>query len=71
MKKSDPTKEYLRYTSLGFEVLASILLFVGLGYKLDQWLETEQPWFLLGCSLMGCGVAMYLLISRFTQKPKK
>jgi ATP synthase protein I len=54
--------EYIRYAGLGFEILACILLFAGAGYGLDQWLATEKPWFLLGLSLVGCGVAIYLMI---------
>ena len=60
--------EYLRYAGLGFEILACILLFAGLGYKADQWAGTEKPWFLLGLTLLGCGVAMYLMIRRFMPK---
>ncbi|RMG27858.1 MAG: AtpZ/AtpI family protein [Bacteroidetes bacterium] len=67
-KKNNPLKEYLRYSSLGFEVLACILLFAGAGYGLDQWLETEKPWFLLFFSLLGCAAAIYLLVRGFTKK---
>ena len=70
-KKSNPTKEYLRYAGLGFEVLACILLFAGGGYALDNWLGNEQPWFLLFLSLLGCGMAMYLLIRAFNKMGKK
>ena len=64
-KKKRPNNEYLKYTGLGFEFLACILLFVGAGYGLDQWLETEQPWFLMSLSLAGCGIALYLLVRKF------
>ncbi|MEO1450069.1 MAG: AtpZ/AtpI family protein [Bacteroidota bacterium] len=59
---------YLRYAGLGFEVLACILVFVGIGYGLDRWQETEKPWFTLGFSLFGCVAAMYLLIRGFSKK---
>lgn len=69
MKKNNhPFKEYLRYSTLGFELLVVILLFVGIGYGLDHWLETQKPWFLLACSLLGCALAMYFLIRAFTKK---
>jgi len=70
LKKSNPAKEYLKYSSLGLEVLASILIFVGLGYGLDKWLATEKPWFLLFCSLFGCFLAIYLLVRRFSDQQK-
>jgi F0F1-type ATP synthase assembly protein I len=42
---SDPKKRWLenyaRYSSIGFQMLAIILLGVFAGYKLDQWLHTK------------------------------
>ncbi len=58
-----PINEYVKYTSIGFEVLAYILIFVGGGYYLDKWLDTN-PWFTLSLSLLGCGVAMYVIIKK-------
>lgn len=55
----------MKYAGLGFEFLACILLFVGAGYGLDQWMETDQPWFMMVLSLVGCGIALYLLVSKF------
>ena len=62
--KKKPTNNYMKYTSLGFEFLACILLFVGIGYGLDSWVETERPWFMLVFSLLGCGAAIYLLVRK-------
>jgi len=64
-KKSDksPGQEYIKYTGLGFEILAYILLFVGMGYGLDKWLDTK-PWFTLFLSLFGCGAAMYQIVKK-------
>jgi ATP synthase protein I len=63
-----PTHEYIRYAGLGFEILACILLFAAVGYGLDQWLETDKPWFLLTLSLVGCAVAIYLMIRQLGKK---
>lgn len=63
--KKSPLKDYVKYTGLGFEILACILLFVGAGYGLDKWLETEKPWFMLGLSVLGCVMAIYLAIRNF------
>ncbi|MDX2249914.1 MAG: AtpZ/AtpI family protein [Bacteroidia bacterium] len=60
-----PYKEYLRYTGLGFEILACILLFVAAGYGLDKWIGTEKPWFLLALSIVGCLAAILLAIRNF------
>ncbi len=64
----DPFKEYMRYAGLGFEILACILLFAAAGYGLDQWQETEKPWYLLSLSLLGCAVAIYLMIRALGKK---
>lgn len=70
-KEKSSRNEYLRYTGLGFEILACILLFVGLGYKLDQWQATEKPWFTLSLSLVGCGLAIYLMIRQLNKLNQK
>ena len=59
--------EYIRYAGLGFEILACILLFAAAGYGLDSWQETEKPWFLLLFSLLGCAMAIYLMIRAFNK----
>ena len=70
-KKKRPIPDYLRYTGLGFEFLACILLFVAIGYGLDNWMETEKPWFLLVFSLLGCAAAIYLVVRKFLPPKKK
>ncbi len=70
MPSKKPIPDYLKYTGLGFEVLACILLFAGAGYALDQWLETSRPWFLLALSLLGCALALYLLVRRSGNPPQ-
>ncbi|MEM7654581.1 MAG: AtpZ/AtpI family protein [Bacteroidota bacterium] len=63
-----PINEYLRYTGLGFEILACILVCVGAGYWLDQRLQTEKPWFTLFLSLLGCVAAIVLMIRKLGKK---
>jgi F0F1-type ATP synthase assembly protein I len=55
-------KPYLKYAGLGFEILASMLFCVGIGYWLDQKMETEKPWFVLGFALLGCVIVIYRMI---------
>ncbi len=62
--KKGPIHEYVKYVGLGFEILVSILLFSGIGYFLDKRMATDKPWFLLGFSLLGCVVAIYLMIRK-------
>jgi F0F1-type ATP synthase assembly protein I len=65
----NPLNEYLRYTGLGVEILACILVFAGGGHLLDRRLELGRPWFLLLGAVAGCAAAMYLAVRRFSRKP--
>jgi F0F1-type ATP synthase assembly protein I len=65
MPPKKPIPNYLQYAGLGLEVLVCILLFAGAGHGLDWWLETSKPWFLLVFSLLGCALAIYLLVRNF------
>ncbi len=50
-------KDYLKYASLGFEIIATMLV-TGLGgYFLDKYLDT-RPWFLLAFLLLGCVIVL-------------
>ncbi|WP_409286228.1 AtpZ/AtpI family protein [Pontibacter sp. G13] len=60
--KKNPLRDYIRYAGLGFELLACMLVFIGIGYGLDVWTETEKPWFLLGFALAGSAASIYLLV---------
>lgn len=62
--KGSAFREYMRFTGLGFEILACILLFVAAGYGLDKWVGTEKPWFMLVLSIAGCATAIYLAIRK-------
>lgn len=55
--------DYLRYSSMGFEIVAYVLIFVGIGYGLDRWLDTK-PWFTMTMSILGCGAAMYQTVKK-------
>jgi F0F1-type ATP synthase assembly protein I len=43
---------FIRYTSLGFEMMAIIALGTFLGYKIDQWMENEFKGFTLGLMIL-------------------
>ena len=55
--------DYLRYSTMGFEIVAYVLIFVGIGYGLDKWLQTN-PWFTLVMSIGGIAVAMYQVVRK-------
>jgi F0F1-type ATP synthase assembly protein I len=38
---------FIRYSSLGFEMMTMIVLGTFLGYKIDEWLDNNFKWFTL------------------------
>jgi hypothetical protein len=60
-KKSKPYNTYLKYSSLGIQLLAAIGVFGFLGYKLDQYLEIKFPAFMLLFGFSAFGGMMYQL----------
>ena len=69
----DPSKKQpnaaLKYTGIGFQMLAIIGLGVFGGIKLDQWLHTTNV-FTVILSLLSITSAIYIVIKDFI-KPKK
>lgn len=60
-KKRKPSNDFLKYSSLGIQLVAGIGLAGWLGYKLDEHLELKFPVFLLSFVLLTfCGM-MYQL----------
>ncbi len=46
-KNKNKYDSFIRYSSLAFEMMAMIALGTFLGYKADQWLNTDFKWFTL------------------------
>lgn len=65
-EKLGPSGQYL---GLGLQLAGSVLLYVGLGYFLDRWLDTS-PWLLLTGSLVGM-VAFFVQIVRVVREMNK
>jgi hypothetical protein len=59
---------YMKYASMGTQMLVIIGLGVFAGYKLDKWLELKVPIFTLVLSLLSVAVAIYLSIKDFLKK---
>lgn len=59
---------YARYSSLAFQMMAIMLLFVFAGFKLDEWADLKFPLFKLVLSLAGVVLAIYYAIKDFIQK---
>ncbi|HWB63061.1 MAG TPA: AtpZ/AtpI family protein [Chitinophagales bacterium] len=63
MKKDDNGKGpnlYLKYSGIGFQLAGSVALGVFMGYELDKWLKTKQPYFTMVFALIFLAGGMYL-----------
>jgi len=49
---------FIRYSSLGFEMMAIIGLTTFLGYKIDQWMQNEFKGFTFGLMIISVIVAI-------------
>jgi F0F1-type ATP synthase assembly protein I len=58
-KKVKTYNSYLKYSSLGLQLLGAIGVFGWLGYKLDQYLNIKFPAFTLLFGLSAFGGMMY------------
>ena len=63
-KKADKPKSFLQYTSMSFQMLGTILIFVFAGRWLDHWLELSFPVFTLVFVLLGVFGSMYSFIRK-------
>ena len=61
-KTRQRTNSYVRYSSLAFQMLGTILLFTYAGYKLDEWQQNKVPVWTLILSLLSIGGSLYMFI---------
>jgi ATP synthase protein I len=61
LEEENPHNNFLKYSSLGLQLLLTIGLFAWLGLKLDQFLELKFPAFLLTFTLFSFAGMMYKL----------
>jgi F0F1-type ATP synthase assembly protein I len=57
-QKKQQLNSYTRYSGMGLQMLAIILIGVFGGYKLDQWLHT-RPLLIIILSILSVSVAIY------------
>jgi len=50
--------DFIRYSSLGFEMMTIIGVFTFGGYKIDQWMKNEFKGFTLGLMIVSVVIAM-------------
>lgn len=67
-KKRTQYNNYLRYSGLAFQLLASITVGGWVGYKTDEWLNLRYPVFMLVFGLCGFGGSLYLVYRSFNRE---
>lgn len=55
---------WVRYSSVGFEFAAWIVVCAFAGYYIDQYWQPSIPWGTLGCSLAGIFAGIWRLIRK-------
>jgi len=61
---------YLKYSTLAFQMGATIGIFTYAGYKLDEHFKCKAPFCTIVLSLTGIGLSLYTVIRDFI-KPDK
>ena len=64
----NPLKNYGKYSAIAFQLLIIILAGVYLGHKMDIWLNTGKPIFLLSFSVIAVFLAMYITFRDLMRK---
>jgi len=57
--------DFIRYSSLGFEMITIMGIGTFLGVKIDHWLEMSFPAFTLGLMILSVAGAIYYAIRKF------
>ncbi len=61
-RSPNPSKEYLKYSGLAFQMAGLILLGYWLGSKIDHWLDLSFPAFTIILILLFLSLSFYSLI---------
>ena len=67
IRKDKPLQSYAIYSNMGIEMAVIIAAGVFGGIKLDKWLQLS-PLFTILLSLLGVGIAMYVMIKTLSPK---
>ncbi len=65
-QKSNPNP-YLKYSSLGVEMVATFLLCAWLGRQADAYFQTSRPWATIALLLLAVVASMTLLIKQINK----
>ncbi|GAB3313882.1 hypothetical protein GCM10027299_01350 [Larkinella ripae] len=68
-KATRRTNAFVQYSSIGFQMLATIGLGVWGGIRLDEWQGNQKPIWTLVLSLFAIGSSLYLFIRSLPKQP--
>jgi ATP synthase protein I len=57
-----PVNDYIKYTTIGFQMIAIIGVFTFAGYKIDASAQHSTPWVTAAMALVGVFISLYLVI---------
>jgi len=61
-KQDNAGNGYLKYSGIGFQMLAIIGIFTYAGYKIDESAHHTTKWVTAICSLTGVFISLYVII---------
>ena len=67
-KKDNAASSFIKYSSIGFQMLATIGLFAFVGYKIDQHQNNSKPIVAAILSLIGVVISLYQVIKQLDRK---
>jgi putative Mn2+ efflux pump MntP len=70
MANQPPSNNVLRYSGVGFQIMATVGVGFFIGYKLDEYLGNKKPYFAAGISVLFVFLALYVALKDLA-KPKK
>ncbi|KAA5545671.1 AtpZ/AtpI family protein [Adhaeribacter rhizoryzae] len=66
--RQDQLKPYLKYSGLGFQMIAVLVLAAWGGMALDDRMGNKNPWWTIGLMLLGVTASMYMIIKSVIKK---
>lgn len=67
-KKERSASSFVKYSSIGFQMLATIGLFTFIGHKLDKHQQNNKPILTAIFSLLGVVISLYQVIKQLNKK---
>lgn len=67
-REERPANSFVKYSSIGFQMLATIGVFAFIGYKIDEHQQNDKPLITAILSLIGVIVSLYQVVRQLNKK---